>query len=279
MSTAITLTPVVPPAPLVLVDDKFVSTLAAVEKQLQEISVNSQAEAQVAADIQIRLTRAGTDLEKAREVLVRPYLDAQAMINGASKPIKNRIDAAKTLLKDHLSSWQFRQEEVAKAAERDRLLELQRLEAIRRKEEQDAKDKAAAIAKAAADAEAFRLAKLTAEQKAREAEFDFEDEVPEDLPPAEPPPKTATEKAIDAIKFTPVVAAAKPVGITYRVTLKVKVTDVFKLPEIFVKREAKEGAIRQAFCTGWRENDPIPECEGLEFTVDKQPIASNYEKF
>lgn len=278
MSTAITLTPVIPPAPLVLVDDKFVSTLVGVEKQLQAITINSPAEAQVAADLQIRLTNAGKDLENTRLALVRPYIDAQNQINGAAKPVGIRIESAKTILKDHLSSWRFRQEEIAKAAERARQMELARLEAKRRQEEQEAKDKAAAIAKAAADAETFRLAKLTAEQKAREAEFDFED-VPDEVPPAEPPEKTETEKAIDAVKFAPVAVTAKPVGITYRVTLKAKVVDVFKLPEIFVKREAKETAIRQAFCVGWKENDPIPACEGIEFTVDKQPIASNYEKF
>lgn len=278
MSTAITLAPVIPPAPLILVDDKFVSTLVDVETRIQSIAINSPAEAQVVVDIQVRLTNAGKSLEDTRLALVRPYIDAQSQINGAAKPVAIRIEAAKRVIKDHLSSWQFRQEEIAKAEARNRQMELNRLEAIRVAEAKAAADKAAVIAKEAADKEAARLAKLSAEQKAREAEFDF-DEAPEDLPPTPPPQKTETEKQIDAVKFAPVVAPTKLAGVMFRVTLKAKVIDVFALPEIFVKREAKEVAIRQAFCVGWKEGQPIPVCEGIEFAVDRQPIATGRDEF
>jgi hypothetical protein len=274
----ISVIPVIPPAPHVLGDSKFVATLAEVENQVSALRVADTATAQLAASLQVRLTRAKGTLEATRKTLIQPFLDAQRLINKTAEPVVTRIDAAISRLKASQTAYDDEQQRIAAKLERERRAELDRLEKIRLDEEAAAARKAKEIAEAAAKVEADRLAKLTADQKANEAELGFvEDEVPE-LPP-EPVQKTETEQKIEALKYAPVVVAAKPVGVAFRVTLRIKSIDVMKLPEVFVERKAKENAIRAAFCVGFREGQPMPVCEGCVFEVDKQPISTGREQF
>lgn len=235
--------------------------------------------AQGAADLQVRLTKAKKALEDTRKELLRPFLDAQTAINNAAKPVGTRIDAAVAQLKGMQTAYDDEQRRKAEEAERHRQAELARLERLRQQEQEAADRKAKEIADAAAKAEQERLAKLSAEQKAQEALLDFDDppELPE-LPP-EPLPKTETEQKIEKLKFAPVPVPVKAVGIMYRVTLRIKMIDVMKLPDVFVQRVAKEADIRKLYCVGWREGQPIPECSGVVFEIDKQPVSTGKEQF
>lgn len=91
--------------------------------------------------------------------------------------------------------------------------------------------------------------------------------------------KTETEKQIEAIQHAPVVVAPKPVGIAYRTTLVATVVDAAKLPDVFVERVPKLAAIRAVYCTKWQEGQPMPVCEGVTFTIDKQPVSTGRAKF
>jgi hypothetical protein len=277
-NSTISVIPVIPPAPYVLGDTKFVATLAEVEGRVKALKVTDSVTAQACADLQVRLTRAGKTLNDCRLTLLRPLLDAQALINSTAKPVSTRIEASIASLKAMQTAYDDEQQRKAAKIEAERQAELARLEKIRLDEEAAAARKAKEIADAAAKAEAERLAKLTADQKAAEAEFGFvEDEVPE-IPP-ETVQKTETEQKIEALKYAPVAVAAKPVGVAFRVTLRIKSIDVMKLPEVFVERKAKENAIRAAFCTGWKPDAPMPVCEGVTFEIDKQPISTGRAEF
>jgi hypothetical protein len=278
-ATTITLAPVIPPAPYVLGDTKFVATLAEVEGRVKALKVTDSVTAQACADLQVRLTRAGKTLNDCRLTLLRPLMDAQALINSTAKPVSTRIEASIASLKAMQTAYDDEQQRKAAKIEAERQAELARLEAIRVAEENEAARKAKEIADAAAKVESERIAKLTADQKATEAELGFvEDEPAPELPP-EPVQKTETEQKIEALKYAPVVVAAKPVGVAFRVTLRIKSIDVMKLPEAFVTRTAKEAAIRQLCCVGWKEGQPIPVLQGVTFEIDKQPISTGRAEF
>ena len=87
-------------------------------------------------------------------------------------------------------------------------------------------------------------------------------------------PKTETQKAIETLQHAPVVAAPKPVGVTFRTTLEATVTNVDLLPEPFVTRTPKLAAIKATFCTGWTPERAMPECPGVRFEVKREPVAS-----
>ncbi len=106
-------------------------------------------------------------------------------------------------------------------------------------------------------------------------DVDFGDD---ELPP-EPPPKTATEIAIEQIKHAPAVVVERPAGVTYRVALKHAVVNVKALPEPFVVRTANDAAIRAAFTSGWKDGEPLPECPGVAFEIVRTPIATGKSVF
>lgn len=278
MSLPITITPSIPPAPYVLADPAFTATLADCEKRISELKITTPASAQIAADLQVRLTRAGKELEAKRAELLRPALDWQALINSTARPVATRIDAAKKVLSDGLSDFKIEQDRIAAEAERARQSEIARLERIRLAEEKEAKRKSDEIAQQLATMEAARLAKLSEQQKKDEADLAFPDEL---IPEQElsPPEKTETEKMLEAVKFAPAVAVAAPSGVSFKETLVIDTIDVAKLPDIFVTRVAKEAAIRASFCTGWASGQALPECAGVTFRIDRKTVSTGRAKF
>jgi len=256
-----------PPAfPLVLADSAFLATLTKVEEQAAALRITDAQSAQQAADLQARLTTAGKKLDAARLALKRPFIDINAKIDETAREPAARIEKAKTVLKVALSAYDTEQQRIAAKAEADRVAELARLEKLRLAEEAAAAAKAAELAKLAAEA--------AAKSKVPVLDVDFGDDGP-----AEPPPKTATELAIEAVKHAPAVIAAKPVGVQFRVRLVHRVESVALLPDPFVVRSANDKAIRAAFCEGYKEGEPLPVCPGVVFTVDKQAVSTGRDTF
>lgn len=255
----VTVTPL--PSPLRLASTSFLSSLKEVETQIEQLEVKDSASAQLAANLQQRLTKAGAVLEQTRAALKAPVLEQGRAIDAAAAKPSSRIEAAKAKLKGQLVAYDFRCRQKAEEEERARQVELRRLEALRLAEEEAARKR---------QEELDRLAREAAEKnKVPVVDMDFDDDTP-----AVAPEKTETEKAIENLQHTPVVAAAKPVGITYRVTLLPRVTDVNKLPDVFVERVAKLRAIQQTFCVGWKEGEPLPECSGVAFVVERTPVST-----
>jgi len=249
------------PAPYILADPGFLATLAAVEGQATALKVTDAATAQQAATLQIKLTTAGKDLEKMRQELTAPFLSAQRKIAEVAREPAARIEAAKVSLRKQLTAYDEEQRRIAAEAERAKQAELARLEKLRREEEareilrQKAEEKTAAeaAAKIAPNAEAGMC---------------LDDDT------VTPPQMTETQKAIEALKHTPVVAAPKPAGITYRTTLLVTVTDINLLPDQFVERTAKMAAIRATYCSGWAEGKPLPVVPGCKFEALRTAVST-----
>lgn len=264
---------ITPALPLVLADRKFLTTLATVESQVAALKITDAASQQLAADLQIRLTGAGGALEKERKAIKQPFMDKCAEIDAAARPVALRIDTAKAALKKALTDFALEQARLAAVAEAAKQAELRRLEAIKAAEQAAAAAKAAELAKQAAKALAEREAAALAAQKANlppPAEmFDLGDDCPD-----EPTPKTETEKAIEAVKYAPAPVVAKPVGITMRTRLVLKVVDFSKVPDVFVTRTINEKAIVSVYCTGWKEGQPLPVVAGCEFTVEETAVST-----
>ncbi len=260
--------------PLTLVKTGFLTTLAVAEKQVAELKITDAASAQLAASLQTRLTSAGKLLEAARVDCKRPFLDIERKIDEAAKGPANRIEAAKKTLQKAQIQFDIDQRRIAAEAEAKRQAEIKRLEEKRAAEEREAHRKAAEVAaeqKRAADA-----AKASAAKDAPEIDIDFGDE-PSEPPP--PPPKTETELALERARFAPAPVAAKPTGIAFRVRLRAIVEDVNKLPDHFVTKTAKDGAIYSTFCSGWREGSPMPECAGVRFEIERTAVSTGKDTF
>jgi hypothetical protein len=266
------LVPITPPtAPAVLCNTAFLTTLAAAEKQVAELRITDAQSAQAAANMLARLTSAGKQLDEARMALKRPYLDINAKIDEVARGPQGRIDAAKKTLQKAQIQFDIDQRRAAAEAEERRQAEIRRLEEQRAAEERETQRKAAAILaeqKRIADA-----AKASAPSDAPpEIDVDFGDA------PA-PPPKTETELALERAKFAPAPAAAKPVGLAFRVTLRAVAVDMKQVPDLFVIRTLKDTAVYSTFCQGWREGDPIPECPGLRFEVQRTAVSTGKAVF
>jgi IgA-specific serine endopeptidase len=264
MTDTITLAPISPSAPIVLCDGTFLSTLATVENRIAELRVTDADSAQVAADLQQRLTTAGRKLEAARAELKAPFIAKGREIDEAAKKPAARIDAAKGMLKVLLLDYAQEQEKIRRAAEEARQKELARLEALRVAEERAAQAKAAELAKQAAEA--------AAKSKAVVMDLDFDE-------PEAPVQKTETEKRIEAVQFAPAAVAARPSGIAFRESLRIVSADPEQLPEPFVVKTANMKAIRDTFCVGWKAGDAIPACAGVVFAVDKQAVSTGRSVF
>lgn len=267
VAQTLTVSPEIPASPMMLCDSKFLHTLGVVEREVAHLSLATPQDAQNAANLLQRLTSAGTALEKARTELKRPFRAACEMIDAAAKIPGLRIEQAKDAVKAKVTAFDQEQKRLAAEAQRAREAELARLEAVRKEEERMARVKADELAKAAAEA----MAKQTTPPV---GEDDFDDGAP---PPS--PPKTETELAIERVKFAPAPVMAKPQGVSYRVTLVIDKLDPAKLPDAFVTRVPKEAAIRSTFLVGWREGDPMPECPGATFKVDRQVVSTGRAVF
>jgi len=266
---------ITPALPLVLADRAFLSTLATVEGQVAALKITDAATQQVAADLQIRLTSAGGALEKERIKIKQPFLDKCRDIDAAARPVTLRIDTAKAVIKKALTDFAVEQARLAAVAEAARQAELRRLEQLRLAEERAAQEKAAALARQAAlaqaerdrTAEAARIANLPPPVEM----LDVEDDCPDDVPA---PQKTETELKIEAVRYAAPAPVAKPIGITMRTRLVLRVVDVAKVPDVFVVRTANEKAINATYCTGWKKGMPIPEVPGCAFEVEETAVST-----
>ena len=248
------------PAPYVLADPQFLSTLDAVERQAAALHVSDAESAEVGAKLQIRLTNAGKELERVRQELTAPFLAAQRKIADVARGPANRIEAAKLALKKQLTTYDEDQRWQCAEALRKQQEELGRLEKLRREEEAREILRQKAVDKAAQEAAAQAKA-------ANEAP-------PLDLDEPPPPVKTETQKAIEAIRYTPVVAASKPAGITFRVSLVAVVVDVNLLPEPFIEKTPKLRAIQATYCSGWKEGQELPVLPGVRFEVKRDAVST-----
>lgn len=251
-----------PPAPHVLANTSFLTTLAQVEEQVATLAITDAQSAQNAANLTARLTSAGNQLEKARKTLKQPFIEAGRAIDAAAEEPARRIEKAKTEVRAALAAYEAEQRRLAEEAERKRQAELRRLEEQRQKEEAEARKRQAEIDEAARKAAAAAKVEV----------LDLDDE-------PVPAPKTETQKQIDAIKFAPAPVAVKPVGVAFKTYLTFTVEDVRKLPDVFVERTAKMAAIRAAFRNGWKEGEPMPVCEGVKFEVKRDVVSTGKGAF
>lgn len=274
------------PAELVLVETAWVNALTAVEGRVKELKITDATTAQMASDLQSRLTAAGVQLEKARKALKDPYLEAGRAIDRAAEGPAARVEAAKRILKDGLVAFDIAEKKRIADAEAKRQAELARLQALKDEEDRKAAAQAARLAEIARKAqeakaaEEKRLADETAAAIAAGApaglgimDEEPEAEEPLDLPPPAPV-KTQTEIALEQLQHAPAVVAAKPQGVTMRVTLEIESTDLAVLPEPFVIRTANLQAIRAAYCVKWKEDQSMPACPGVKFVVKREPVST-----
>ena len=92
--------------------------------------------------------------------------------------------------------------------------------------------------------------------------------------PDEPAPKTETERQIEAVKYAPAAVVAKPLGITMRTRLVLRVVDVAKVPDVFITRVVNEAAIRATYCSKYTKGQPLPVLPGCEFTVEETAVST-----
>lgn len=260
VAQTITLEPITPPAPLVLCNSGFLTTLAQVERDVASLAVSTPEQAQIAANLLTRLTDAGRKLESARAELKAPFLAKGREIDEAARAPAARIEKAKAIIKTRVSSYEVEQQRVAREAEEARNLELRRLEERRIEEVRLAREKTAELARLARETEILAM------------DLDIEESVLT-------PPKTEIEKQIDAVRFAAPIIAPRPSGIAFKVTLRIAEVDVAKLPEPFVIREADMVKLRAVYCVGWRDGQPIPEVPGVRFSIDRQPVATGRSEF
>lgn len=262
-----------PHLPLILCTGGFMATLATVEAQTKELAVIKDAVGnQSAANLLSRATKAGTDLNRQRLELVRPYQDQIDAINLLAKQPGARLDAVKAALKVSQTNFVAEQRRLAEDAERARQAELRRLEAIRLQEEAAAKRKAEEIAEQVRKVqEAAKAAGLPLEPTPEL------EEIWDELPP-EVPQKTETERQIEAIRFAPAVVA-KAQGVREVTSLVPFVTDVNKLPDIFVEKSAKIAAIRSTFCAGHKKGDALPVLDGCRFEEQTTTVSTGRSAF
>lgn len=255
-----------PTHPLILCDKAFITTLTNVEKEVDALKVITDAKSnQAAANLLVRLTGAGTKIEKDRKTFKQPYLDMGTRIDEVARTVQTRIEKAKNTVKAAQTAYDDEQNRLAKIAEESRLAEIKRLEAI---------------AKLEREREDARLAEIERQAEEARSKQKFEvidDDEPE--PEATPPELTPTEKALEAVRYAPVPVVAKASGVSFKTTLVPVVVDLMALPEHFVERIAKIGAIRSTFCTGWKAEQPLPVCPGVEFQIKKEPVSTGKGAF
>lgn len=116
-------------------------------------------------------------------------------------------------------------------------------------------------------AEAARLAEIAALEAKRKAEA-----VPDELNLD----GTPTEQRIAEIS-EPI--AAKPAGISYRVTLFPFVEDVNKVPTEFILKTVNMQALRAKHCAGFKEGDAVPVVAGVRFEVQKTAVSTGKVEF
>lgn len=275
ITQTITIPPILPAQGVILADANFVSTLAKVELEVAHLRVSDAQSAQQASDLQQRLTTAGKKMLASKKVAKSGFQSKIDEIEALAKKVDARIEAAKDHLKGLLTAWDQEQQRIAREAEIVRQKELARLEALRLQEKAETRRKAEEVARIAAEAAAkaeTEKARVAGLPPPEAMEFiDFPDDTP--------PPKTATEIAIETVRHAPAVVVQRPMGVTFRVSLRHKVESVAKLPEPFVIRTANDAAIRAAYCNQWKDGEPLPECPGVAFSIDRTPVSTGRDQF
>lgn len=248
---------VLPPAPYSLATSGFLQTLAAVETEIASITITDTESAQAAANIQSRLTTAGSALEKQRKALKDPFIEAGRAIDAAARGPSDRIEAAKSAVKAKLAAYDAEQRKKAADAEAARQKELRDLRLKQEAEERERLRK---------QAEADRLAAESAVPV-----MDMDDD--------EPAQPTATEAKLAALESAPAVVAPRPAGVNFRVLLVATVTDVNALAPEFVTKTANMAALRAKYCAGFKDGDPLPVCAGVKFEISRTPVSTGRPVF
>lgn len=269
-----------PQLPLVLCSTGFMTTLANAEAEAKSLTtIKDAVGAQAAASLLQRATTAKNQLNKQRLELTRVYQQQIDVINAAAKVPDGRLDNIKRMLSKAQTDFALEQARLTREAEAKRLKDLADLEAKLAKERKEAADKAAAIAeqvrKDAEAAQKLRDEAIKAGLPIVEEEVWVEEEPAE----VEVPQKSATELAIEAVKFAPAVEVVKAAGVRMIVTLCPHVRDVNKLPDMFVTKTAKLAAIQSVFCRQWADGDPIPVLDGVEFEVQRSTQSTGRSVF
>lgn len=237
-------------APLLLIDSAVSTAIANAEQRVGALKIKDVATYQGAVSLLADLTTSAGKIEKARADLKAPFIEIGRKIDATAKAPADRIENLKRKVRGEIQAWDLAQREEAAKRERDRLAEIQRLEAEKRRQDEEARTKAVALA---------------AQSAPTDLEFD-------EAPP--PAAKSAIDQRIEALKFTPAVTAPAVAGVSFRVRLVAHVEDVAKIPEAFVIRSANERLIRETYCAGFKDGDAIPELPGVKFTVDRQPVST-----
>lgn len=92
------------PAPYVLANTSFLTTLSQVEEQVDKLNIHDAESNQLAASLLVRLTTAGVQLEKTRKELTAPFRAAADKIMEVSRGPRDRIENAKSALKARQSA-------------------------------------------------------------------------------------------------------------------------------------------------------------------------------
>ena len=93
------------PGDLVLVDSKWMSALASIGERVKTLKIVTADQAQIAADLQGRLTVAGRQLKDAHAALKAPVLARGRAIDAAAKGPEETIEALKQTLKQGLRDF------------------------------------------------------------------------------------------------------------------------------------------------------------------------------
>jgi len=283
-SGIVALVPAIRTGNLPLLDGGWLAALDRIEERVLALKIVDGASAQMASDLQRRVTTAGQDLKKARAAAKEPHLAATRAIDAALAAPEERIEKAKAALGQAQVGWieaerlRVRREQEAREAEIRRL---------REQAEREERERKAAAEKAAREAEAARIAKEKAdaaeaeEQRKRLAAgqsvpltLEEDEPEPEMEEPPPPAPKSEAQVALEAALHAPAPVAAKPQGVAMRATLKIASVDVAKLPEPFVTRTANMAGLRATFCNGYKDGDPLPVCAGVVFEVERSAAST-----
>jgi hypothetical protein len=256
------------------------TTLKSVEATVSTLKIHDAQSAQQAADLLTRLTGAGRVLEKTRTDLKAPYLALNKQIDDAARGPQARIERLKRTLDTAQTAFSAEQARLAREAEAKRQADLRALELKLAQEKKEADDRAAAIAeqvrKQAEAAEEARKQAVAAGIPIVEEEVWDEEEA---VVPEEPPQKSETEKAIEAVRFAPAVAVVRSSGVREVTTLVPFVVDVNKLPDMFVDKTARIAQIRSVFCAGFKAGDPMPILEGCRFEIQTSTQSTGRNTF
>lgn len=264
---------------LIVADRAFMTALRQAEAAVAAMKITDAQSAQAAADKQIELTKAGTFLEKSRKELKAPYLLLMDHIDLKAKGPKGRIETLKGVLSIMQTNWTAELRRLAEEAEKARQAELRRLEAVRLAEEKAAKEKADKIA------EGLRLkqeADAKAAEEARIAGLPVPEPIVEEVWEEEAPDpivKTATELAIEAVRFAPAPVITKASGVREVVVLFPHIVEINLVPEMFVTKTLKLAAVQSTFCRSFRKGDKLPECPGIRFEIQESTVSTGKGAF